>query len=422
MRRKSLLCVCMTLALLAGCGQQVSNEAGTDASVAPAAEATAEGVTEEAADAATEAAEEVAQEKLTDDAILKDLCKDYFTLGVGINGSMPQNNTINIPQYKEMSLKHFNSCTMTNLMKSGYILDQMGCQSSEDGMPVLNFMSIDPTLEWCQETGMKMRGHTLVWHTQTPDWFFRVDYSDNGDYVDRDTMLARMESYIKQMLTHVQENYPGVIYCWDVVNEAVDPESADPESYFKCRTKIEGADNPWYATVGQDYVEMAFTYARKYADPDVKLFYNDYNTFQVPKTEGIYALCSKLNEKGLIDGIGMQGYWGISYPQISEIKTAMTKFAELGLEIQVTELSVGVDEENDVWFEKQAKKYGEIFEMIYEMDSDNGGPANITNVTLFGLVDHYREGDTTNTRIFDQNYEPKPSYFAIAEVMEKYAK
>jgi endo-1,4-beta-xylanase len=412
----------MTLALLAGCGQQVSNEAGTDASVAPAAEATAEGVTEEAADAATEAAEEVAQEKLTDDAILKDLCKDYFTLGVGINGSMPQNNTINIPQYKEMSLKHFNSCTMTNLMKSGYILDQMGCQSSEDGMPVLNFMSIDPTLEWCQETGMKMRGHTLVWHTQTPDWFFRVDYSDNGDYVDRDTMLARMESYIKQMLTHVQENYPGVIYCWDVVNEAVDPESADPESYFKCRTKIEGADNPWYATVGQDYVEMAFTYARKYADPDVKLFYNDYNTFQVPKTEGIYALCSKLNEKGLIDGIGMQGYWGISYPQISEIKTAMTKFAELGLEIQVTELSVGVDEENDVWFEKQAKKYGEIFEMIYEMDSDNGGPANITNVTLFGLVDHYREGDTTNTRIFDQNYEPKPSYFAIAEVMEKYAK
>ena len=168
-------------------------------------------------------------------------------------------------------------------------------------------------------------------------------------------------------------------------------------------------------------MELAFTYARKYADSDVKLFYNDYNTFQVPKTEGIYTLCSSLKEKGLIDGIGMQGYWGIDYPEISEIKTAMEKFASLDLEIQITELSVGVDKENDEWFEKQANKYEEIFEMIYEMDSDNGGPANITNVTLFGLVDHYREGDTTNTRIFDKNYEPKPSYFSIKSVMEEHA-
>ena len=72
-------------------------------------------------------------------------------------------------------------------------------------------------------------------------------------------------------------------------------------------------------------------------------------------------------------------------------------------------------------FEKQAKKYEEIFKLLYEMDSDNGGPANLTNVTLFGLVDHYREGDTTNSRIFDQNYEPKPSYFAIRDVMLEHA-
>ena len=428
MKRKGILCGIVALALLAGCGKEAGSAAsteGTDVLVSEVIQEESQQTVEEASaeetvEAAAEAASEEAQ-PVDDGVALKDLCKDYFTLGVGINGSMPQNNTINIPQYKELSLKHFNSCTMTNLMKSGYILDQMGCQNSEDGSPVLNFMSIDPTLEWCQETGMKMRGHTLVWHTQTPDWFFRVGYTEDGDYVDKETMLGRMESYIQQMLTHVQENYPGVIYCWDVVNEAVDPDSADPESYFKCRTKIEGNDNPWYATVGQDYVEMAFTYARKYADPDVKLFYNDYNTFQVPKTEGIFALCSKLNEKGLIDGIGMQGYWGIGYPKISEIKTAMTKFAELGLEIQITELSVGVDEENDEWFKKQADKYEEIFKMIYEMDSDNGGPANITNVTLFGLVDHYREGDTTNTRIFDKNYEPKPSYFSIKSVMEEHA-
>ena len=282
-------------------------------------------------------------------------------------------------------------------------------------------MSIDSTLKWCQENGMKMRGHTLVWHTQAPNWFFRENYADDGEYVDKETMLARMESYIEQLLTHVQEEYPGVIYCWDVVNEAVDPDSADEESGFSCRTKCGEDPNPWYDTIGPDYVEMAFTYARKYAADDVKLFYNDYNTFQPAKTAGIFTLCSSLKEKGLIDGIGMQGYWGLDYPPMKDIKTAMTKFSELGLKIQVTELSVGVDKKNDVMFEKQAKKYGEIFNLIYEMDSDNGGPANITNVTLFGLVDHYREGDTTNSRIFDENYEPKPSYFAIRDVMQEHA-
>ena len=435
MKRKGIICSMLALALLAGCGEATgASTALTEESAVIAEEGnslestedqSAEGASKQEADAAAAQASEEIVEDLTDDAILKDLCSDYFTLGVGINGSTIQNQTLNIPEYKELSLKHFNSCTMTNLMKSCYILDQFGSQDNlKNGNeePALNFMSIDSTLKWCQENGMKMRGHTLVWHTQAPNWFFREGYTDDGEYVDKETMLARMESYIRQLLTHVQEEYPGVIYCWDVVNEAVDPDSADSESGFSCRTKCGEDPNPWYDTIGPDYVEMAFTYARKYADADVKLFYNDYNTFQAPKTAGIYTLCSSLKEKGLIDGIGMQGYWGLSYPPMNDIRTAMTKFSELGLEIQVTELSVGVDKENDVMFEKQAKKYGEIFKLLYEMDSDNGGPANLTNVTLFGLVDHYREGDTTNSRIFDENYEPKPSYFAIRDVMLEHVK
>ena len=358
-----------------------------------------------------------------DNVPLKDLCSDYFRLGVGINGSTLDNQCLNIPEYMELSKHHFNSCTMTNLMKSCYILDQFGSQENiknGNDEPALFFGSIDPTLEWCKENGMQMRGHTLVWHTQAPNWFFREGYSDDGDYVDKDTMLARMESYIKQLVTHVQEEYPGVIYCWDVVNEAVEPDSYDPESYFMCRTKCGDDPNPWYETIGEDYVEMAFTYARKYVDSDVKLFYNDYNTYQVPKTQGIYDLCSHLKEKGLIDGIGMQGYWGIDYPSDAQIKTAIERFAELGLEIQITELSIGVSEETDAQFEKQAKRYAEVFKMLHDMDEDAGGPANITCVTLFGLVDHYREQDTTNTRIFDKDYQPKAAYFAIKDTMKDY--
>ena len=210
-----------------------------------------------------------------EDVPLKDLCAGNFMLGVGINGSTLENQTLNLPEYMELSKKHFNSCTMTNLMKSGYILDQRGSiENLEKGdeSPALFFGSIDPTLEWCKENGMKMRGHTLVWHTQAPNWFFREGYKDDGEYVDKETMLARMESYIEQLMTHVQENYPGVIYCWDVVNEAVEPDSYDPESFFMCRTKCGADPNPWYETIGPDYVEAAFTYARKYADSDVKLF------------------------------------------------------------------------------------------------------------------------------------------------------
>lgn len=440
MKVRKLLSGALIIALLSGCSAAASNEgeakdgtgasSGQAASVESSVDAAKSGASN--GDTATEGSSDsenlvTGNETSTyeDQEIvpLKDLCEDYFLLGVGINGSTLENQTLNIPQYMELSKEQFNSCTMTNLMKSCYILDQFGSQDNlKNGNeePALNFASIDPTLQWCKDNGMKMRGHTLVWHTQAPGWFFREGYTDDGEYVDKDTMLLRMESYIRQLVTHVQDEYPGVIYCWDVVNEAVEPGAYDPDSYFMCRTMTGEDPNPWYDTIGEDYVEMAFTYARKYVDEDVKLFYNDYNTYQTPKTQAIYDLCSHLKDEGLIDGIGMQGYWGIDYPNDEAIKTAITKFAELGLEIQVTELSIGVESETPEQFEKQATRYGQVFKLLHDMDTEAGGPANITCVTLFGLVDHYREGDTTNTRIFDQNYEPKPAYFAIKEEMEQY--
>lgn len=352
---------------------------------------------------------------------LKNLCSDFFTLGVGINGSSMENQTLNMPEYMAVAKKHFNSCTMTNLMKSVYLLDQAASiqsASEGDGSPVLTFETIDPTLEWCMQNDMKMRGHTLVWHTQTPDWFFRENYDSNADYVEKETMLFRMESYIKQLMTHVQDNYPGVVYCWDVVNEAVDPGKGDRNSAFLCRTENDGTPNPWYVTIGEDYVEMAFTYARKYAADGVKLFYNDFNTYQTEKRDAIYTLCSSLKEKGLIDGIGMQGYWGVTSPTIGVLELTIKKFAELELEIQITELSVSVTEEDDASFKKQGDRYGQIFMSLKALDTAGGGKANITNVTFFGLIDHYRPGDTTNSRLFDGGFQPKPAFESVRNIMK----
>jgi endo-1,4-beta-xylanase len=361
---------------------------------------------------------------------LKDAYQDYFKIGVGLNGSSIATDTVNSRAMTEIIKYHFNSVTYSNLMKPAYFLDQEGSiRNYEDGdpEPAVRFDSALKGLEFCQSTGIRMRGHVLVWHNQTPDWFFRTGYKDDGAYVDKETMLARLESYIRQVLEFTQTQYPGVVYAWDVVNEAVEnnPGGYEQESGFNIRTKFHGGqDNPWYKVVGPDYVEKAFEYARKYADPEVKLFYNDYNTFQPTKTQAIFKLVSHLNNKGLIDGIGMQGYMDLNYPGIEGgtdcFKTALLKFAELGLEIQITELSIKANDTSAKAFQRQGERYEAVFKVLTEVDSADGQGANITSVTVFGLMDNYLfyDHDTTNTRLFDGNLQPKPSFYSVLGVAE----
>ncbi len=408
---KMIMAACVMALVCAGCGSD--KETATDVEVESVAQAVETEVVEETLEV-EETTEELPES-------LKEYCKDYFTLGVGINGSTLDNLTLHSEEYMALVKQHFNSCTLSNLMKSAYILKQdESIQSAKegDGSPVLTYECIDSTLQWCMDNGVGMRGHTLVWHTQAPDWFFREGYTNDGEYVDKDTMLFRMESYIAQLMTHVQDNYPGVVYCWDVVNEAVDEVKGDPDSAFSCRTENEGTPNPWYITIGEDYVEMAFTYARKYAAEGVKLFYNDFNTYDASKREYIYTLCEGLKEKGLIDGIGMQGYWSTTYPSMSAIEGTIMRFAKLDLEIHITELSVGVDEETEEAFKSQGQRYFNIFFSLRNLDKEGGGSANITNVTVFGLKDHYHENDTTNSRFFDKDFQPKPAYERVRDVMK----
>ncbi|MGB4163067.1 MAG: endo-1,4-beta-xylanase, partial [Bacillota bacterium] len=161
------------------------------------------------------------------------------------------------------------------------------------------------------------------------------------------------------------------------------------------------------------------------ADPEVKLFYNDYNTFQPSKTQAIYRLVSHLKEKGLIDGIGMQGYMDLSYPGIESgrdnLKDALAKFAELGLEIHITELSIRTNGSSEELFRRQAQRYQAVFNTLAEMDTAGGGPANITSVTVFGLMDNYLfySDDTTTTRLFDGNLQPKPAFYSVLGVAER---
>jgi len=361
---------------------------------------------------------------------LKDAYKNYFKMGVGLNGNSPSTDTTQSAAMREIIKYHFNSVTYTNLMKPSYLLDQRGSiENYKNGNPepAVKFDTVIPGLEFCKQNGIQMRGHVLVWHNQVPDWFFREGYESNGEFVDKETMLARMESYIRQVLEFTQKEYPGVIYAWDVVNEAVEivDGSFETESGFNIRTKYDGnKDNLWYKVIGVEYVEKAFEYARKYAAPDVKLFYNDYNTFQPKKTECIIKLVSYLKEKGLIDGIGMQGYMNLTYPGITRgpdcFKTALSEFAKLGLEIHITELTISSNDKSEQSMKKQAERYREVFTVLKEMDTASGGNANITSVTVFGLMDEYLfyKNDKNYSRLFDGKLQPKPAFYSVLSVVE----
>ncbi len=364
---------------------------------------------------------------------VKDIYQDYFLVGAAINGNSGQTMALNHAGMADILKTHFNSTTMSNLMKPVFLLDQEASKKSEDGMPVCKFDTCDPALQFCQENGIKMRGHTLVWHNQTPEWFFFEDYDTSKGLVDAATMEARMDSYFRQVITHCQDKYPGVVYCWDVVNECV---CTDADSYvvtsggWKLRSQTKSDNdfshegyvpNFWYATIGESYVEKAFACARKYADPDVKLFYNDYNVFMTDKMNNIYTMVSELKDKGVIDGIGLQPTVLIDWPKLDSagagsFRTCLEKYAELGLELQITELSFkingGPTEANQ---KKQSDRYEEFMRLLLEEDSDNGGPCNITSVTVFGICDDYPlyENFSQNLYLWDKYGNPKSCFFGF---------
>ncbi len=373
---------------------------------------------------------------VTEETPAKDIYKDYFLVGAAINGSDIDTMAIKHKGMAKILKENFNSTTLSNLMKPEYLLDEKATKKSKDGMPVCKFDTCDPALKFCQENGIKMRGHTLLWHNQTPSWLFYKNYDvKSGKLADAKTMAKRMESYIKQVITHCQKKYPGVVYAWDVVNECV---CTDEGSYIETKggwklradtkkdndfTHEQAVQNYWYTTMGENYVEKAFSFARKYADADVKLFYNDYNVFMEEKMDNIYKMVEQLKEKGLIDGIGLQPTVGIDWPELDSendgsFRKCLETYAKLGLELQITELNFRIEDgtTDEELLQRQSDRYEEMMRLLVEEDTQSGGPCNITSVTVFGICDDYPlYGDDfqQNLYLYDKNCQPKPCYYGF---------
>lgn len=335
---------------------------------------------------------------------LKTAYEPYFKIGAAIS-----RYNLHVPAHMKLLTSQFNSFTCENDMKPMFYLDKDTNKNDPEKYnlaPALKFDAAIPYLEFAKANGISMRGHTLVWHNQTPKWFFHEKYNENFPLADRETLLARLESYIHGVLDFVQTNYPGVIYAWDVVNEAVD------DGAFR--------KSVWTKTVGEDFFIKAFEYARKYAAPGVALFYNDYETSQEWKRDFIIANVLKpLMEKGLVDGMGLQSHLLMDHPDTDNYRTALEMYGALGLQIHVTELDMHNADPSDESMKALADRYAEFFR-IY-LDAKNSGKANITSVTFWNLLDEnswlsgFRR-ETSYPLLFWKNCEAKQAYYSVLEL------
>lgn len=335
---------------------------------------------------------------------LKDAFANDFKIGVAVNPYQLKDE-----ETAGRIGEHFNSITMENAMKPEGLLDQRASEKSKDGLPEINQENLDEVLGLAKENGLAVRGHCLVWHSQTPEWFFCKDFEAGNGKVDKATMQKRMESYIQKVLTYCQKKYPGVVYAWDVVNEACD----DGGGY---RTS-----SNWYEIYGDEsYIIDAFTFARKYAADDVKLFYNDYNEYMPSKVSTIAELLKKLSDKKLVDGVGFQSHWDMNYPDAAMVEEAMAQYSAIGgLEIQFTEIDMHNTDDSEEGLKAQADRYQEFFRVITQADRE--GRANVTSVTFWGLDDDVSwlpgfKGEDSYPLLFDQDHQRKPCYDSILAV------
>ncbi|MCP9199099.1 endo-1,4-beta-xylanase [Gramella sp. GC03-9] len=240
---------------------------------------------------------------------LKNAFEDKFYIGTALNAWQVSGRK---PEEIQVVKKHFNSIVAENIMKSGRLQAEQG---------KFDFDLADQFVEFGEKNGMHIHGHTLIWHSQAPRWFFT---DEQGNQISKEELTRRMKDHISTVVGR----YKGRIDSWDVVNEAIEDDGSYRESKF-------------YQILGKDFIKLAFQFAHE-ADPQAKLYYNDYSMSKPGKRDGVVRMVKELKEEGIhIDGIGMQGHIGMSHPELSEMEKSIQAFSELG-EVSITELDLSV--------------------------------------------------------------------------------
>ena len=344
-------------------------------------------------------------------------------------------DTVQNTAYQEMVKKDYNTITATNEFKAYSLLSQV--QSMKANKPMMNYERADMIAEFAQANGIGIRGHVLVWDAYMKDWFFREGFRKDGAVVSKEVMEERLRNYITDVITHFETKYPGVVYCWDVVNEAVADganEWVQGNSYHLRKTRG-GAKNMFYETLGDDYVLFAFKCARETVNSlgaDIKLFYNDYSTFYANKRGAICRLIKYLNkDEKLCDGVGMQGCIGgygrqegcLNANDLVQIKQSIKMYSDLGVEVQLTEVAVRNYKNDESTMKKHALFCAKLIYAVQEAVLEG---ANFTGLTIWGIKDNpqLKERDYSYKMngpycgLYDNDLQPKESYYEVYNALK----
>lgn len=340
--------------------------------------------------------------------VLKTTFKSHFLIGTAVNRNQIVGRDSSAIHLLE---REFSSITPENVMKS------MNIHPKRD---VFNFEIADKYVELGKNNDMFIVGHTLVWHSQLSEFFTGIS--------NKDTLEVAMREHIDTIVGRYAQKING----WDVVNEALNEDGSLRESIF-------------HKVIGPEYLVKSFKWAAE-ADPNAELYYNDYNLCVPSKRNGAVELIKMLQQNGCkVDGIGMQGHWGLEYPTLEEIEKSILTYSELGVKVMITELDItvlpnpwdleGADVNQnfqqdpkmnpytngmpDSLEAKFNKRYRDIFSLFLK-HSDK-----ISRVTFWGINDGQSwlnnwpiNGRTNYPLLFDRKFRPKPAYHEVLETVK----
>jgi len=353
---------------------------------------------------------------------LKNIYKDAFLIGAAVTPAITSGAD---KSSQDILLKHFNSITVENVMKAALINPEPG---------VYNYAPADEYVAFGEKNKMFIIAHTLVWHNQCPPWFFT---NSAGKPNTKEEQIERLRNHIQT----VAGRYAGRVHAWDVVNEVIDNDGS-----YRPTTWVKAMGN------GDTLVKYAFMFAAQYA-PNTELYYNDFNAWRPGKRDGIVRLVKMLQKEGIrIDGVGMQGHWGLNYPKTTYIEDAIDAYAACGIKVMITELDVDVlplTKEGQIIGQGMAdkqfqleefkdyldpyrkglpdsmqklltKRYEELFGIFYKRRD------KIARVTLWGIDDGMNwkndypiPGRTNYPLLWDRQGQAKPALNAVLGLPDK---
>ena len=395
--------------------------------------------------------------------------KESVTKSLGndsIAGTAIMSSEISDDTLMELVEKHFNAVTLGNELKPDALFNyQIGqsvdCKTitfkgTELKVPVVNDKDenldfsradamLEKILEWNNanpKNKIRVRGHVLVWHSQTPEWFFHEDYDVAKPYVDKETMNRRLEWFISSVFDHyfgkaANGKYDGLFYGWDVVNEAVngntyrDDKVIPDESDTSTSDTRHGSNSMWWRVYkSNEFIINAFKYANQYAPEDVELYYNDYGETDNTKCEGIVKLINDVNsaEGTRLDAFGMQAHYNVDGFSAAQFKSVAKKYAQAAGKVQLTELDFkasstydGTAAAKESEYTKMAYCHKNLYEAIKALKEEG---TNVSGLTVWGVIEpnswlHSQSnvggganGSAQCPLLFDGNYKAKPAYWA----------